>query len=206
MKLAFVTDEHHPFQDDHARSVALKIVQDFDPDMVVCGSDGIDFYQVSHFDKNPERIKLGLQAEIDSWKKGMKEWKEAAPHAEFKYIIGNHEDRLRKYLWRHPELFGLDALRIENLLDLKASGSSGTRKRPSSGSRLTRSLSCATAMSPASGRAGPAKAELEKEKFAISVLTGHVHRGGLVTVRTRNGLVHAQEGYCLCESGTRVHE
>ena len=57
MKLAFVTDEHHPFQDDHARSVALKIVQDFDPDMVVCGSDGIDFYQVSHFDKNPERVK-----------------------------------------------------------------------------------------------------------------------------------------------------
>ena len=129
----------------------------------------------------------------------MKEWKEAAPHAEFKYIIGNHEDRLRKYLWRHPELFGLEALRIENLLDLKSFGIEWNEKEAVYGIEVDEKLVIRHGNIARKWSGWSGKAELEKEKFAISVLTGHVHRGGLVTVRTRNGLVHAQEGYCLCE-------
>jgi hypothetical protein len=43
-----------------------------------------------------------------------------------------------------------------------------------------------------------ARGELEKEKYAISTLTGHTHRLGTFYVTTRNGLVKAQENGCLC--------
>ena len=68
IKIAFPTDEHFPFQNDRAREVALKIVQDFGPDVVPAGSDGLDFYKLSRFDRDPARMKAhSLQEEIQMW-------------------------------------------------------------------------------------------------------------------------------------------
>lgn len=192
----FVTDEHYPFQDEKARQIALKIVEEYAPDVLVCGSDGIDFYQLSTFDKNPDRVKLGLQAEIDGWKKGMKEWKTAAPKAKFQYILGNHEDRLRKYLCRHPELFGLDALELENLLDFAKFGIKNTNYAELDffGKLVVKHGDCIR-----KGAGSSTRAELDKERYAISVLTGHSHRGGSILVTTREGVMQGQEGFCLCD-------
>ncbi len=122
MKIAFPTDEHFPFQDEKARSLALKIVSDFAPDLLICGSDGIDFYAISSYDKNPERAKVNLQEEIDTWRKGQLEWRDAAPNAKRKFIPGNHEDRLRRYLWRHPEIASLSTMTLPRVLDLDSLG------------------------------------------------------------------------------------
>jgi hypothetical protein len=196
MKGAFVTDEHFPYQDEKARQVALKVVEEFDPDAVVCGSDGIDFYQLSHFDKNPERVKLGLQDEIDLWKKGMVEWKSAAPKAKFHFLKGNHEDRLRKYLWRNPELFDLDVLKLETILELSKYGIKNTNFEEIIflDRLVVKHGDCIRKGAGASSRA-----ELERERYSISVLTGHSHRGGSVLVSTREGFVQGQEGLCLCK-------
>jgi len=78
-KIAIPTDEHIPFQDDRARAVALKIVADYQPDIRIAGSDGVDFYMLSRFDKNPLRAAFGLQGEIDMWKASQREWRDAAP-------------------------------------------------------------------------------------------------------------------------------
>ena len=43
-----------------------------------------------------------------------------------------------------------------------------------------------------------ARAELEREFHAISVMTGHTHRGGSHYVTTRAGLRQAHECFCLC--------
>ena len=56
-RLVFPTDEHFPFQDEHARSVALQITADFQPEIRIAGSDGLDFYGLSKFDKDPHRMK-----------------------------------------------------------------------------------------------------------------------------------------------------
>ncbi len=56
-RLVFPTDEHFPFQDEHARSVALQIVADFQPEVRIAGSDGLDFYALSKFDKDPHQDK-----------------------------------------------------------------------------------------------------------------------------------------------------
>ena len=41
VKVAFPTDEHYPYQDEYARDVALQIVADFSPDVLISGSDRV---------------------------------------------------------------------------------------------------------------------------------------------------------------------
>lgn len=196
MKIAFPTDEHRPFHDEKAVELAQKIVNDFDPDILVVGSDGMDFYNISRFDKNPARIKSGLQDEIDSWKAGQREWRDAAPNAVRIHIRGNHEDRLRKYLWQHPELFGIRALELPNLLGFEELGiqDAGEVNEVNVNNLLVvrhgEIVKSHSAMS--------AKAELEREYHAISTLTGHTHRGGSYYVAGRMGVAQAHEGFCLC--------
>lgn len=201
MRLAFPTDEHYPFQDDHARSVALQIVQDFDPNLLVAGSDGLDFYALSHFDKNPDRIKTDLQGEIKAWQEGQREWGDAAPNAKKRFIPGNHEDRLRRWLWQHPEVAGLDAMRLENLLGLKELG---IESRAANDEYDHCEIELFGRLVVRHGKfvrksAGmSAKAELEADRFGVSIMTGHTHRGGTVYAQTRGGIVTGQECFCLC--------
>jgi hypothetical protein len=194
MKIIFPTDEHCPYQDDAARSVALKICEEYKPDVRVALSDGLDFYAVSKFDKDPGAIKNGgLQNEIDVWKRCQREWLDASPGARVVSIEGNHENRLERYLWRHPELYGLDALKIENLLDFQKLSIEDVQNevifpglRISHGKYVRRH----SAMS--------AKAELEADYHTSTNLSGHTHRGGSHYATTRNGVVSAHECFCLC--------
>jgi hypothetical protein len=201
-KLAFVTDEHFPYQDEHARYVALQIVRDYQPDIRIAGSDGMDFYSISKFDKNPKRVTDQLQEEIDSWSAGQREWISAAPEAHAFFIIGNHEDRLRKYLWKHPELSGLEVLQLPTLLNLASLGIYWEKNK---GDRANYELNLFDRLIVKHGdiirthSSYTARAELEREAYSISVLTGHSHRGGTHYMRTRQGIVLAQECFCLCD-------
>ena len=53
MKIIFPTDEHHPFCDWNALAVAYQIAEDYKPEVRFAGSDGVDFYSISRFDKDP---------------------------------------------------------------------------------------------------------------------------------------------------------
>ena len=196
VRLAFPTDEHFPYQDDRARELAMLIVEEFDPHILVRGSDGLDFYSISGFDKNPERVKNGgLQQEINMWKRGEREWRSVSD-ADRYWIPGNHEDRWRRYLWRHPEIAELDAMRVERLLDFGELGLMRARNGEivikdkllvKHGNRVSRH----------SGYAG--KNELMSEFYAMTTLTGHTHRGGVHYATTRSGIVAAYECFCLCD-------
>jgi len=198
MKFVFDTDEHHPYQDDRAIELAQRITNDFDPDILFVGSDGIDFYQLSHFNKNPLK-QYRLQQEINSWKKTQLAWIDAAPNAVRKYIKGNHEDRLRKYLWANQEMFGLDALELPNLLDfmkLKIDFKSVTEDFYEYVIDNVAVIKHGEYARKFSGYS--AKAEIEAERNSISTFTGHSHRGGSHLARTRRGVVQAYECFCLC--------
>lgn len=196
VKIAFPTDEHHPYQDDKAIEVALRIVEDFQPDEIVVGSDGIDFYSVSKFSKDPVRLKgNNLQDEINSWKATQRKWIDAAPNAKRRYITGNHEDRLEKYIWDHPELHGLDALRLPSLLGFDGLGLTKIEDEIAYGDKLV--VKHGTVVRTHS--AYTAKGELEKEMYSVSTLTGHTHRGGTHMATSRIGVVQAVEGFCLCD-------
>ena len=197
MKIAFPTDEHIPFQDDKARQLALKIVSEFQPDLRIAGSDALDFYGISHFDHNPKRIS-SLQKELDLWKKAQREWKDAAPDARAVFLIGNHEDRLRKYLWKHPELAGLEALETKNLLSFEELGIEFKEGENANLEIVLDGLVIKHGNYIRKFSGYSAKAELDNERYAVSILTGHSHRGGSYYARTRDGLIQAHECFCLC--------
>lgn len=201
LKIAYPTDEHYPYQDERARSVALQIVRDFDPDVRISGSDGVDFYQLSRYDKHPERI-TGLQADIDLWQRGQREWRSASPRARAWFLMGNHEDRLQSYIFKHPELYKIEGLKIQNLLGLANVGAYWEKDKPEE--QANRELVIYSRLVIRHGSvvrkhsAYTARAEMEREASTISVMTGHTHRGGSHYQRTRRGLVMAQECFCLC--------
>ena len=194
MKIAFPTDEHFPFQNDRAREVALKIVQDFDPDELPAGSDGLDFYKLSSFDRDPKRMMFSMDAEIQMWQRAQLEWKSAAPRARQRYILGNHEFRWNKALWKMeafgeltdlslPKILGLAKLGIETeILDEIDLGEIVIRH-----GQVVRQHS---AMS--------ARGEVEKQRHQVSTMTGHTHRGGVYMTTTRNKVVYGLECFCLC--------
>lgn len=203
-RVAFPTDEHFPFQDEYARNLALQIVRDFDPNLLICGSDGVDFYSLSKFDKDPKRA-FDLQTEITSWRRGVREWATAAPNARKVFIPGNHEDRLRRYIWRHPEMAGLNALSLNNLLGLQdldveceesIIGENYGQSEVEIGPLVIKHGSVVRKHS-----AYTARGEMDKEFYNVPVLlTGHVHRGGTHYATTRRGIVRGYECFCLCDT------
>ena len=200
MRIAFPTDEHYPFQDERARAVALKIVSDFKPDLRIAGSDGLDFYAISKFDKDPKRLKAnGLQDEIDLWRKGQEEWRSAHPEARSWFLRSNHDDRLQKYLMRHPELYDLRVLQLPALLGLDALGIEWEHQK---GENANYELVVENRLLITHGEiarkysAYTARATLERE--GLSLLMGHTHRGGSYFLQTRTGTLQAHECFCLC--------
>ena len=179
-----------------AVSLALQLVEAFDPDIRIAGSDGVDFYSLSKFDKNPDRIS-GIQEEIDSWCATQRSWLDAAPHATNYFIVGNHEDRLRRWLWRHPEMHGLKALSLENLFEfekLQLVMGDKDGQEVIFHDRLV--ITHGSMVRKYSGYT--ARGEAEKQRYQRSVMTGHTHRGGVFYTSTRDGLCQAVECFCLC--------
>lgn len=117
-KFVVLSDIHFPYQDDKAIKAALNFIKTNPVDIIILNGDILDFYDVSSFDKNPDRVN-SLQKEIDMATKFFKKLRTIKPNARIVFIKGNHEYRLERYLKKHPELYSLDALKLPNLLDLK---------------------------------------------------------------------------------------
>ena len=197
LKIAFPTDEHYPYQNENARSVAMKIVQEFDPDQIITGSDGLDFYAVSNFDKDPfGKIETKLQNEIDQWLVGQREWMDTATRATRRYIPGNHEDRLYRWLCRHPEIADLEVMKLASILKFDTLNILGDVEREINyfDKLLVRHGSYVRKFSGQT-----AKAEIENQRYSISIMSGHTHRGGTYYARSRWGELQAVECFCLCD-------
>lgn len=117
-KAVFLSDLHAPYQDKETMKTVYKFLEYIMPDAIVLGGDIIDFYAVSKFDKDPRRA-FKLQEEINEGKKILNKIRSICPNSKIYYLEGNHEERMGKYLKKHPELYGLDALKIESLLGLE---------------------------------------------------------------------------------------
>lgn len=116
-KFIVLSDIHFPYQDDKALKAVYKFLEQHPVDTIILNGDILDFYDVSSFDKDPERVN-SLQKEIDLAQKFFKKLRQLAPNARIVFIKGNHCSRLERYLKKHPELYSLDALKLPNLLGL----------------------------------------------------------------------------------------
>ena len=195
-KIFWKTDEHVPEHDPKAIELGYKICEDFDPDIVPAGSDGMDHYSLSSFDKDPARMHdANLQKEIDVWKSVERGWSDAAPNAKRVWIPGNHEQRRHKMLIKQaPSLSYLRALQPEVLYGLDELGIEYRDHEfvvddiVFTHGKLVRKFSAYTA-----------KAVMEGIGFGMNAASGHTHRMGAYYHTSRNGTYWSVEGGCLCK-------
>lgn len=100
-------DWHIPYQDDKALKLVFRIVKSLKPNIITLNGDILDFYALSRFSKDPNRV-LSLQEEIDTAYEYLKRLRKENPKAHIIFIDGNHEFRMEKFLSdKAPELYGL---------------------------------------------------------------------------------------------------
>ena len=119
LKFIAIPDVHVPYEDKQSVRTVLRFVKDQQPDHVVLIGDVLDNYSISHYDKNPERSQR-LQWELDRTQGFLTELRRAAGiGTRITYLEGNHELRMQKYLWKHPEIHGLKNMELPKLLELE---------------------------------------------------------------------------------------
>jgi predicted phosphodiesterase len=182
-----INDVHVPFEDKKTLDAVYNFIDYLDPDEIVIAGDFQDFHEVSKFDKDPMR-SFNLQDEIDA---GYKILKELSSKAQVHFIEGNHEARLKKWLWKNPELASLKVLEIDKLLNLDLLGIKYHPEKYICNDFIFYHGSVVRAHSSFS-----AKAELEKHGTSGS--SGHTHRIGSFTKTDFRGTVAWYENGCLC--------
>lgn len=191
-RFIYLPDSHGIFGDEKAISCALAFGRLHKPDIVICGGDHVDFYQLSDFDKNPDRLR-DLQVDVDAGAAFLGSVRKSFPRASIIYLMGNHEDRLRRFLWRHgPSLKYLRDLKLERMLGLGKlniklieDGVLRVRTLIFKHGTLVRAKSGVTATG-------------EMEREGMSGVSGHTHRLALVSRTNRSGRYTWAEAGCLC--------
>lgn len=115
---AILSDIHFPFEDPEALRLAIEIIGAVTPDLVILNGDIVDFFGVSRYPTPPQR-RVNFAKELESSRERLHGLLREYHTAQWIYIEGNHEYRLRQYLYRKAqELADLEALSIPNLLAL----------------------------------------------------------------------------------------
>lgn len=188
-RIVQINDLHIPYHDKKTIEVFLKFLKDVKIDKLVIAGDLLDFYELSTFDKDPKR-KFTIQDEIDQCYEILKEFKKYCP--EIHFIKGNHESRLKRFLWKNPSLASIKVLELSKLLNLDSLDiyyhefEYIFRKFRFTHGSIVRQDSGATA-----------KAELLK--YGGSMASGHTHRLGSYIKTDARGTVGAYEGGCMCD-------
>ena len=195
-----IPDLHIPYHDERAVDLVIKYIKDIKPAAIYQIGDFYDFYSVSKFDKDPKRID-SLQEELD---KGTKIWrriKKAGPKdMKIHYLQGNHEFRLEKYLWKHPELHSLRVLKLDKLLDLDSIGIKYYKNKDICyvNKNLIVTHGAKDDGCKLSQHSGYS-AKNTLEKTGISGVSGHSHRLASHYKRTLAKQLEWHEAGCLCD-------
>ena len=191
MTEVIVNDAHVPFHDKVVFRLFINFIKKLQPKTLYIAGDWADCYSISRFDKDPSRVlAFSLINEANEVYNTLVDIRNAVPNTRIIYIDGNHEKRLIKYLWKHPELTGFTC--IEKLFNLKEVGIQHEESGVWSGKFYI------THGSVVRKHAGYT-AKAEQEKNGCSGISGHTHRDGKYTIRNRSGHFVWFENYCLCD-------
>src|SRR5688572_20834874 len=119
-RVAFVPDIHVPYQDPALVASALAFVRHIKPHRVVILGDLFDFHSISRWNTSDERLD-DLQDEIDQGVDVLRSFRKAAPNAVLDYTMGNHDERLRRFVYEKGRaLASLRSLSFEAQIEAKA--------------------------------------------------------------------------------------
>jgi predicted phosphodiesterase len=197
-------DTHGQFIDRAAEEVLLAVASRYQPQVVVHVGDGVDSYTISQFDKDPER-KEDFQDEIDHGRRHLARVRHVVPDSTFFYLEGNHEDRLRRAIWKSDkamrQIAKLRAFRgaitWPNLLQLGDLGIEWVGAREQSRKVIFPKFIVKHGTIVRKWSSWTAKGEWEK--YGKSGASGHTHRLGTFFHRDHNGNHVWTETGCLCD-------
>lgn len=96
-----------PTHDESAIAVALAVISDLQPEMIVCVGDNIDFPELGKYRTSPA-FALTTQAAIDRATVLGAQLRAASPKAKIYWLAGNHEERLPNFILDNAKAtFGL---------------------------------------------------------------------------------------------------
>lgn len=106
-KLVVVSDLQIGYQDDESLASVSKFLKDFQPDTFVMNGDIIDMTSLSRFALTLEE-RASLSVQRFGLLNRLVHWRQVMPYAKMVYVMGNHEERLQRYMTENaPELEGL---------------------------------------------------------------------------------------------------
>lgn len=190
-RVVVVSDFHIPFHNVALLKAFTTFLHDYQPTLLILNGDIVDFYDLSRFDKDPKRVGV-LQTELDIAYSVLYMMKANSPDTKLVYVKGNHEDRLKKFLWKNPSLSSLRDLELERLLRLEDFGNIELVEDYSLQGKVT--FTHGDLVRKHSGYS--AKAEFEKS--LSSGVSGHTHRLGAHYVTTGKGNDFWIESGCMC--------
>jgi predicted phosphodiesterase len=172
--IGVLSDIHVPYHDHRAVTKAVEFLKEKHKlTHLLLNGDFMDFYQLSRWEKNPKA--RDLVCEIESGRATLSWLRGQFPDAEMIYKLGNHDERLDKYIWnKAPELLGLNNVQIAHVLEFEKFGITEVRdQRPIMagklpifhGHELPRGMS--SPVNPARGA---------YMRTAHTMLMGHLHR------------------------------
>lgn len=205
----FISDQHAPYHDEALHEATLEWLRLHAPSQVVLGGDLVEFDTISRHRKVPQ--DAAVQRGLDAAYGLLRDYVQAAPHASFQLLPGNHDVRLQHYLLdRAPEVFGLRkgagegeaipaAYSLESLLRCDELGieyidGSYENARQPIGSRLV-----ATHGHKAYKGAGKT-ALAHLADLGVDVVHGHTHRQA-ITHRTVHGVDRVPRLQTAVEAG-----
>ena len=110
-----------PYQHAPSLNAIEAFCKDYRPDALILGGDFGEFEAVSDWDKGKRQIEgKRIQADFDACNKELDRIDKFAKFEEKIFIMGNHEDRVERFLDVNPVLEG--ALSVEKSLALKERG------------------------------------------------------------------------------------
>ena len=117
LRALIISDPHIPYYDKPATVCALKSGKEFGANVVLLNGDIADFFGVSFWENDPR--KRDFPKEVRDVKDFLRSVRDLFPKARIIYKLGNHEERLIRYMRvKAPELLGLAEFEIESVLGL----------------------------------------------------------------------------------------
>lgn len=124
----YIADQHIPYMDMRANELVRQVIKVLDPDELILGGDVVDFWQISKFCNNPLQRAYydsphNIQDDVDEVYSYLKDLRSLIrKNAQLIFLEGNHEDRLRIWTEKHPELTGLRAITPEEAFRIAEAG------------------------------------------------------------------------------------
>lgn len=187
-----MSDFHVPYHDVALVDSALALLKKVKPHRIVLNGDINDFFQLSRFNVNRERMEE-LQEEIDEGVELRRRIRAVCPNAHLVENEGNHDSRIKTYVKLNAAALGsLRALEPANLfewnaLEIDSFPGAGFRQRRNflikHGSYVRQDV--------------PATAKVELQHAGISGVSGHTHRLGTYRKVGYDPKQWTEQG-CLC--------